>query len=209
MIQIELQTVFTAYVVHCMCRSLGFMLKAVCAALPPVNLATVQSFAPVGNSKAHEGCSILKCSFIVTLFRKAECRSYALNSYTHMLYIHGRAASVQYPDIGASASAVLGPPRKYIKTHQKYRGIWFYTVQPTHNRERISQAVYYSIDLTALLVLSPCFSTQYSQLQQHSHIPLLHTLALTGQGGIHTSIKILQITHADKPNIHYIGVTTY
>lgn len=78
-----------------MCRSLGFMLKAVCAALlhcltmTPVNLVTMQSFAPVGNSMAdivHEGGSILKYSFIVSLFRKVECRSHVLNSYTHCTY---------------------------------------------------------------------------------------------------------------------------
>lgn len=54
-----------------------------------------------------------------------------------------------------------------------------------HTKGRITQALYYSIDLTAMLELSPCLSIQYSQLQQHSHIPTLFGLA------IHTYIKLL------------------
>lgn len=182
--------------------------------MPPVNLVTVQSSVPVGNSKAdlvHEGHSILKCSFIDTHLRKAltELSSHLLYSYTHILYIYYRSASVQYIDIGANASTVPGPPKNYINTHQTYRGIWLYTVQPTHNRERISQALYYSIDLTALLELSSLLSTQYSQLQWNFQIPALRTLVLTGQNGIHTSITIMQIIHADKPKIHYICFTVH
>lgn len=101
-----------------------------CLAMPPVNFITVQSFAPVGNSGAnlvHEGRSILKCSFIVALFRKAltERRSHMLHSYTHTHtpYISCRSASVQHPDTGASSGSTQ-KVRKHTSDIQRHMALY-------------------------------------------------------------------------------------
>lgn len=190
-------------------RSLGLWLKAVrvCCyatdyrAMLPINLVTVQSSVPVGGSEAdfvREGRSILKCSFTDIHSQSA---GLICSTPTHTCCL---CTVDVYLCMSGHQCRCLDCPKFHPKrafrwwkmhtsnTHQTY-GIETYgsILYSPHTIERISQALYYSIDLTAMLELSPCLSTQYSQLQQHSHIPTLFGLALHTY--IHQITECMQI----------------